>query len=514
MKSNFLFVSAENDAIAKCKAGGMGDVVRDVPRQIAALGDQVHVVTPAYSRLHLGATKIQDLTFSYRGSKYTAEVYKVKPKKELDLITHYVIHHPEIQSGNIAHIYFNDPDQPFFTDACMFSLFCIAVAQAIKDEVFGKLNVVHLHDWHTSLLLFLKTYHPHYKALQDIRYVYSIHNLAIQGIRPFNNNYSSLGVFYPEVTLDIETLKDPRYPDCINLMAVGIKLADMVHTVSPSYKEDIMCPSDFPHFVGGEGLDQFLRDANTENRLVGILNGCNYKNINKVEHGAFYVNAIQAIFEWLQLPGKQYKAGFLIHTGEKIVKLIKEPPVFVCASVARLTEQKFYFYKKYPEVLNAILTALKKVGGIYALLGTGSPEYEELLHQVSYEHENFVFFNGQSEEVIDSIYTESNLYLMPSLFEPCGISQMLAMRNAQPCLVHHTGGLIDTVQHLETGFAFEGYTIEEKRDNFIKVFSEALDTYFNDQTLWKSICKKAKAQRFTWERSVKQYYSELYNTNC
>ncbi|WMI67976.1 glycogen synthase [Mangrovimonas sp. YM274] len=510
MHSNFLFVSAENDAIKNCKAGGMGDVVRDVPRQIAAFGDWAHVVTPAYNRLHVNGEKLTELHFSYRGNIEMAEVYKVAPKKDFNNITHYVIHHPEIVSGNIAHIYFNDPEQPFYTDACMFSLFCIAVAQAIKQDVFGHLDVVHLHDWHSSLLLFLRAYHPAYGFLNNIRFVYSIHNLAIQGIRPFEGSRSSLKAFYPEVEFDYDRLKDPRYHDCINLMALGIKFANAVHTVSPSYKEDIMNPSDFPNFIGGEGLEGILREANEEKRLFGILNGCNYKNINLVPHGAFYVNAIQAIFEWLQEPEKEYKANFLIHTGEKIVKLIKDPAKFVCASVARLTEQKFYFYKNSPELLVTILEKLKEVNGIYAVLGTGAPEYEELLHKISYEHENFIFFNGQSEEVIDSIYTESNLYLMPSLFEPCGISQMLAMRNAQPCLVHHTGGLKDTVKHMETGFAFDGATIDEKTQNFIQVFQEALSVFFKDKQKWDDICLNAKSQKFTWKSSVIEYYKKLY----
>ena len=113
----------------------------------------------------------------------------------------------------------------------------------------------------------------------------------------------------------------------------------------------------------------------------------------------------------------------------------------ICSSVARLTEQKFYFYKNTPECFQNLLDKLKEVGGIYMLLGTGVPEYEEYFRKVSYQHANFVFINAQSEDLIDSMYLESDLYLMPSLFEPCGISQMLAMRNGNPCLAHATGGI-------------------------------------------------------------------------
>ena len=251
--NNFLFVAAENDAIPNCKAGGMGDVVRDVPRQISERGDKVHVIVPAYSRLHKNGVFKTDLNFELKGTTYTAELYEVIPKKEFNHIYHYVIHHPEIEAGDIAKIYHNNPVEPFYSDFIKYVIFCTAVAEAIKKEAFGKLDIVHLHDWHSSLLLYLKTYHPGYKTLKKIRFVYTIHNLAIQGIRPFENNYASLNNWFPDIPIDYNGLMDYRYQDCINLMAIGIRFADAVHTVSPSYKEDVLKPSSPPEFIGGEG---------------------------------------------------------------------------------------------------------------------------------------------------------------------------------------------------------------------------------------------------------------------
>ena len=299
--NNFLFVSAENDAIAHCKAGGMGDVVRDVPRNIADRGDKVHVVTPSYSRLHrYGGTLKTKLNFKLRGTTYSAELYEVIPKKEFHNIHHYVIHHREIQSGDIAHIYHNDPKEPFYNDALKFFIFCTAVAEAIKKGSFGRLDIVHLHDWHTSLLLFLREYNERYVLLKSIRFVYTIHNLAIQGIRPFENNYSSLQNFFPDIPIDYANLMDYRYRDCINLMAIGIRFADAVHTVSPSYKEDILLPSNPPEFIGGESLEKDLQQADKEGRLFGILNGANYHNIRTAERNQIYINTLRAIFKWLQ----------------------------------------------------------------------------------------------------------------------------------------------------------------------------------------------------------------------
>ncbi|WP_350293610.1 glycogen/starch synthase [uncultured Croceitalea sp.] len=508
--NNFLFAAAENDGIANCKAGGMGDVVRDVPRQISAKGDKTHVVVPSYGRLHQQGVLKTKLNFMLRGMVYTAELYEVKPKKEYPNLYHYVIHHPEIEAGGIAHIYHDDPEEPFYTDAIKYFIFCTAVAEAIKKGAFGKLDIVHLHDWHSSLILFLREYHRTYDNLKKIRFVYSIHNLAIQGIRPFNDNYSSLRNWFPDIPFDEKGLQDYRYQDCINLMAVGIRLADAVHTVSPSYKEDVMKASSPPEFIGGEGLEKDLQLADKEKRLFGILNGCNYKNINVEEKGFIYRNTVKAIFSWLQEESKKYKADFLAHTGEKIMQYVDKEPKFIVSSIARLTEQKFYFFKRSPEAFVEILKKLEAIDGIFILLGTGAPEYEELFRDISYKHNNFIFTNGQSENLIDSMYLESDLYFMPSLFEPCGISQMLSMRNGNPCLVHHTGGLIDTVKHMKTGFGFDGKTYDEKIKNMLSTFDLALDTFVNDKPTWKKIQASAKKVRFTWEKSVDEYYTVLY----
>ncbi|MDM9631053.1 glycogen synthase [Robiginitalea aurantiaca] len=510
MPSNFLFVAAENDAILDCKAGGMGDVVRDVPRAIAERGDQVSIVVPSYSRLHQKGEYIGAVAFLFAGTSYEAELYKVKPKKEFPGIVHYVLHHPEITAGQIAHMYHHDPEEPFYNDAIKFAIFCTGVAGAIQESRFGNPDVIHLHDWHTSLLLFLREFHPDYNALKAIRFVYSIHNLAIQGIRPLRDNPSSLQAWFPDCSYELGALQDPRYTDCINLMALGIRKADAVHTVSPSYMEDILKPSKPPEFIGGEGLEKDLVAARNENRLFGILNGCNYKNIRTATTGKLFTNTISEIFRWLQMEDKKYKADFLAHTGEKVLRLMESPPAMICASVARLTEQKFYFFKNDPHSLEEILSVLQEVNGIYMLLGTGAPDYEEFFREVSYAYPNFIFTNAQSEDLIDSMYLEADLYLMPSLFEPCGISQMLAMRNGNPCFAHATGGLKDTIRHMETGFLFEGESYEEKITAIGRTFKEVTDLFLNEQERWQKIKKAAAKERFTWSSSVEEYYKELY----
>ena len=507
---NFLFVASENDAIPHCKVGGVGDVIRDVPKYISKRGDQVHVVVPSYSRLHQNGTLVTRLNLQLRDVTYVASLYEVPAKIENENIRHYVIHHPEIEAGNIGGTYHNDLLEPFYTDVVKYIIFCAAVAEAIKQEAFGKLDIVHLHDWHSSLLLFLRKFHPAYSVLKKSRFVYCIHNLAIQGIRPLDGSYSSLRNWFPDLEYDEQELQDSRYEDCFNLMAVGIRYADAVHTVSPSYKEDVLLPSVPPEFIGGEGLEEDLKQADREGRFHGILNGSEYET-KEVKKNRLFTHIAVAVFKQLQKEHDHKKSEFLGHTGEKIVPFMSKRPGFICASVARLTEQKFYFFKRSPEALLRILDKLEEANGVYILLGTGAPEYEHLLRTISYKKKNFIFINLQSEDVVDSIYRDSDLYFMPSLFEPCGISQMLAMKNGQPCLVHHTGGLKDTVQHGETGFSFSGKTYDEKVKNMELCFGEALNIFRNDKTTWNQIKKNAKKQRFTWKKSVDDYYKVLYS---
>ncbi len=136
--------------------------------------------------------------------------------------------------------------------------------------------MIHLHDWHAALLLVLRRYHPAYQRLQQIHCAYTIHNLALQGIRPLLGHASSLAAWYPGLAYESAVLADPRWSNCINLMAVGIRLADAVHAVSPSYAEEILRPSAVTAhgYYVGEGLEIDLRKTQAEGRVFGILDGC------------------------------------------------------------------------------------------------------------------------------------------------------------------------------------------------------------------------------------------------
>jgi starch synthase len=162
-------------------------------------------------------------------------------------------------------------------------------------------------------------------------------------------------------------------------------------------------------------------------------------------------------------------------------------------------------------VLDALLECLGKQGS-YLFLGSGDRELEQFLLAASVRHENFIFLRGYSDTLAEALYGSGHLFLMPSSFEPCGISQMLAMRAGQPCLVHRVGGLNDTVQHEYNGFSFAGDTAEEQAQQLLANFKKALRCKQRNPETWNAVCRAAAESRFRWEDSVGHYLTDLYDT--
>jgi starch synthase len=523
---NILMVAAENDGIAKCKVGGIGDVIRDIPVALSNNGCTVSVVTPSYGYLHEtpGAEAVADIAFPFSGAEQIAVLYRVRPKNiDGERATHYVIDHPAFKKRDETRgeyeIYSHDAaGRPFATDATKFACFNAAVAAAIYDQHFGSLDVLHLHDWHAAFLLILRRFDTASSHLNRLRTVYTIHNLSLQGIRPFENDSSSLESWFPRLELTQElrdTLADPRWPDCFNPVATGIRLAGAVHTVSPTYAEEILAPSCPPGFFGGEGLEEDLQAAAAQGRLHGILNGCEYpgRQPDKMPISALLdlikKEAARRAARRSALPLADYA---VFQTLEKLSKARKKPD-FIATGISRIVDQKMLILKAEGSSGKTGLETLLDILGkdrLLILLGTGDPETEAFLAETAAVHPNFLFFNSYSNAVADALYSSGDLFLMPSSFEPCGIGQMLAMRNGQPCLVHRTGGLRDTVEPGVNGFGFEGDTLPKQVDGMAAALSAALDLHRDSSNDWKTICAAAARTRFEWAATAKQYIEKLY----
>ncbi len=524
-KIKILMVAAENDALPNCKVGGIGDAVRDLPPALAQQGCNVIVVTPSYGFLHKeldGTLFVDSVNFLFGKKRFEADIFKVFGNRSCDSkVSFFVIDNPDVfeqkKTGDRYQIYCNDPPgKPFETDATKYAFFCRAVAESVK-KIFFDIDCIHLHDWHSAFLLVLRRFHKNYSFLKKYRTVFTIHNLSIQGVRPFSNTGSSLEKWYPDLhRYDRKALADSKWPDCINPMATGIRLSDKVHTVSPSYADEIIRPGEKPAFYGGEGLEKDLSDAKCHGRLFGILNGCDYSA--EIDTKKFRVDGLldflkKNVLRWStcqQTPASSY---FLAHARLSDLRTKKTGKRIILTSVSRVVEQKFYLMKSHggsdTSALQRILEGLKGKG-IYILLGTGDKNYEKFFMEMSCDFENFVFLNNYSDKCAQALYASGHLFLMPSLYEPCGISQMISMRYGQPCLVHETGGLKDTVRNKINGFTFDGKTVDVKVDSLIKGCLEAVEIKLNKPAVWKKICNEALQSRFLWKDSARQYIAKLY----
>lgn len=499
-------VAAENDWIPGGKVGGVGDVIRDLPPALARCGLRVRVVTPSYGAFHhdAGARRLDTIRGRFGGADFEATAWRLAGST--DELEQVVIDHPLLCPGKPGEIYHSDPpDRPFETDSTKFAFFSAATAAWLNQQEEAP-AVVHLHDWHTGLLPFLRDQAAPDAPIRASRMVFTIHNLAYQGLRPFAETSASLVAWYPELAGAADATRDPTNPSLVNSMAAAIRLADAVATVSPTYAEEIRRPNDLERgFHGGEGLEALLQDKANEGRLVGILNGCEYPEQ-------------PAPGSWDELLDAILNARGLLE-GRPVLRRHVESlrgsrPGTVLLSIGRIVSQKVALFLEpasgCPTALDGLL---EHVGDddLFIMLGSGDPALESVLHTISDRRRNFLFLRGYAEHLSELLYRGADMFLMPSTFEPCGISQMLALRAGQPCVVHGVGGLKDTVVEGETGFVFSGTSPAEQAEGFVEAVARALAVRRDDPAAWQALSEAAAAQRFSWERAARRTIVALYD---
>ncbi|MES9946420.1 MAG: glycogen/starch synthase [Candidatus Thiodiazotropha sp.] len=515
-----LMVAAENDALPGGKVGGIGDVVRDVAPALAEHDIKVSVLTPAYGVFTdlPGAERLGAVRPWFAGKAERVDLFEVPGRVRYEGVRHLVLENPQFNPCGDGRIYCNDPPgRPYATDATKFALFCAAVAEMLRKGVLGAVDVLHLHDWHAALVATLIEHDVAFQSMRELRCVYSVHNLALQGIRPFSGDVSSFTSWFPDLRLAYRDLVDPRWPDCVNLMAVGIRLADAVHVVSPSYAEDVQLPSAAASagFHGGEGLESDLVTARKQGRLFGVLNGCEYPQTDGGANSSSWkvLRALMAkeILRWAGQETTLSSAHFI--ASKRVERLTPKRPGILVTSVSRITDQKIRLLREPASGGRPTLELLlERLGekGFFVFLGSGDPALEQFLIETAARYEQFMFLRGYSDDLARAIYATGDLFLMPSSFEPCGIGQMLAMREGQPCLVHHVGGLRDTIEDGKTGFAFTGDGLREQADALVARFESVLAMHEGEPERYAAIRAAARAERFEWSTSVIRYLRELY----
>lgn len=517
--SKVLMIAAENGAINGAKVGGVADVIRDIPTALANRGISVDVIIPDHNEYHkkYESTLVTEQQVAFRGQSSLIKLYELSLPNVVHQVKQYVIYHQSFsEQGGKVYIHDNN-EAPFASDANKFALFNAAIAELLLNQQLPRPDGIHLHDWHASFLAVLLAFDKRYQEIANIKRVYSVHNLSLQGIRPLANDKSSLEAWYPQLAYEGAMICDPRYPHCFNPMRAGIVLSDKVHLVSPSYCLEVLKPSDHSiDFIGGEGLEADLKIKYARGDMVGILNGCDYEQVAPViyDHSSFLMQTKQAIMRFASQEIHVCSSHFVAN--ERINQWQNQPALKgpIVTSVGRLTSQKVSLLLAKHQgklVISQLLSQLKEhTQGHFILIGSGDQQIELMLTQVMAEHSNFLFINGYDELLSNSLYSLGDLFLMPSSFEPCGISQMLAMRAGQPCLVNGVGGLIDTVKNNEDGFVFSGNTLEEKVSELIKKFGFALNLYEQSPEQYAKICQQASKCRFSWDKSAGNYIEQLY----
>ena len=532
-------LAAENDLIPGGKVGGIGDVIRDLPPALVREGADVSVVVPSYGLLHElgGARRPLAFATAFGGTLERIELHELHALSEPG-VRQYVLHHPAFAVGGRGAVYCDDPpERPFARDATKFALFCTAALGAVRDGHLGEVEVLHLHDWHAAFAAILLAFEPEFAGLRELRTVYGIHNLALQGIRPLGGDRSSLERWFPRLDYAPDALSDPRWTDCVNPVAAAIRLCDAVHTVSPTYAADIVRPNAPERgFHGGEGLERDLAAVAAEGRLFGIVNGIVEPDAEAAASRGDapgdeddWAEVLEALGEALlatlggatELPAADYLAHRRLDSWAR-----RPRPRHLLTSIGRLTEQKIalLLHRLPPEaaagtgvdeggeraVLDILLERLSGRGA-FVLLGTGDAALERACQRVAARHPHFCFLKHYSAPLSEGLFAHGDLFLMPSSFEPCGISQMLAMRAGQPPLVHAVGGLADTVEDGVDGFAFGGDSIDAQAHALLERLDEALTLREDGGTAWTDIVDAARARRFPWRESARRYIDELYS---
>lgn len=476
-KMQVVFASAE--AAPFVKTGGLGDVAGSLPRALVAAGADVIVMVPKYGTIASEYTDRMEHVADFYVSLGWRNEYCGLERLVIDGVTYLFIDNER---------YFKrDYPYGFFDDGERFAFFSKAVTESLQHLPEGfQCDVLHCNDWHTALApVFLREFYQGLPLYERVKTVFSIHNIAFQGQYADTILNDILGMAHiPNAARQLRC--DER---SINYMQGALDYSDAITTVSPSYAWEIQTPE------YGEGLDGILRRRS--NVLSGILNGIDTDAWNPATDPMIHANYSAA-----DMSGKKAcKAALQEELG---LEVRDDRPLMVM--VTRLTRQKGMDLVTY--ALDRILS-----GGVQvAVLGTG--DYEEPMRYFANKYPGtcaarITFDNALSHRM----YAGADMFLMPSLFEPCGLSQMIAMRYGTLPVVRETGGLRDTVAPYNqftgegTGFTFANFNGDEMGD---AVFRGAR-LYWDDHAAWDHLVQNAMVADFSWVRSADEYMNLYHN---
>ncbi len=476
---NILFATSE--CAPFIKTGGLGDVAGSLPQALVEKGVDARVIMPLYKAI---PQKYRD------EMKYITNIYiDIAWRKQYCGI--FELKHNNCTYYFIDNEFYFSGDKPYdhiHLDCEKFIFFSKAVLSVLPTIGFCP-DVINCNDWQTGAVpVFLDTCrnNPFY---QGIKTVMTIHNLKFQGRWDFKGIKDAMGISDYYFTSD----KLEFYEDA-NILKGGMVYANRISTVSDTYAEEIKTP------YYGEGLDSLLRARS--NDVVGILNGISYEDWNPQKDEFIYKKYTPRTVK----SGKAENKAAL----QREFGLPEDPDKLLIGVVSRLTDQKGLDLIAYK------LEELCTNGGCQiVVLGTGDEKYENLFRHYSWKYpEAFQARITYSNELSHKIYAACDAFLMPSAFEPCGLSQIISMKYGTLPVVRETGGLKDTVKPYNKftgegyGFSFANYNADEMLGS---IYS-AMDVYYNNKTAWAKLVKQAMAADYSWDVSAEKYidmYSEI-----
>lgn len=476
-KMQIVFASAECAPFVK--TGGLGDVAGSLPAALVRAGAEVIVMVPKYATIK-DEYKAQMEHFSdFYVSLGWRNEYCGLEKLEHDGVTYMFIDNER---------YFaRDYPYGFFDDGERFAFFSKAITESLQHLPAGfECDILHCNDWQTALApVFLREFYQGLPLYDRVKTVFSIHNVAFQGQFSDTVMEDILGVAHiPAAASQL------RCDACsINYMLGALRYADAITTVSPTYANEIQTPE------FGEGLDGVLRERSYA--LQGILNGIDVEGFDPATDKRIAAN--------YTVEDRSGKAVCKAKLQEELgLEVRDDRPLMVM--VTRLTRQKG---------MDLVMYALDRIlaGGVQvAVLGTGDRDYEDGLRYFQDKYPGTMAARIEFDPALSQrMYAAADMFLMPSKFEPCGLSQIIAMRYGTLPIVRETGGLKDTVQPYNeftgegTGFSFSNFNGDEMGDAVFR----AARLFWDNRDAWNQLVTQAMSQDFSWTRSADKYL-DLY----
>jgi starch synthase len=478
---------ASPEVVPFAKTGGLADVCGALPKALAKLGHQVKVILPKYKMVDETKFGLSEVKAEFPEIRIGSLGKSIQLRSHLSdesgveylfLVSDEYFERDELYRDRSTGLDYRDNDERFI-------LFARGTLEVLKALNWPP-DIVHANDWQSALIVaYLKTLYAGDSFFKDTATVFSIHNLAYQGNFP-KNTLGKIGVsadlFYPTSPFE--------FWGNVNLMKAGISYADVINTVSETYAVEIQSGSEFGH-----GLEGVLRSRNED--LYGIVNGIDYDIWSPQKDKLISYN-----FSPKDLSGKRKNKELLL----KLSNLpLSKKDVPLIGVISRLADQKGF------DLLAQIADDLLSLDLQMVILGTGDEKYHQLFTVTGAKYPDKISVNLRFDNPLAHlIEAGSDMFLMPSRYEPCGLNQLISLKYGTVPVVRKTGGLADTIESYDpdtgegTGFVFENYDASELLDT-IKLAASV----YQKKRAWTNLMKNGMKKDFSWAASAERYL-ELY----